>query len=265
MILFFTLRNRRVSSIQTVNFIKALVSQGFFYVYIIRRNLTILWKIHFTRRIVMAYTIISGIYIIRNKQSSRVYVGASKNIKKRWSLHRQQFKNGSNNKYMQADYNQFGFDIFEFKVVEAVEETSSLKDLEQFYIDLFESDKMARGYNLKDATNNPTTPEILTHNGVTQSLAEWGEAKGMSSHAIRSRLVLGWTVDKALETPLGQEQKGTPPKLIEWQGEQWTIKELSKEYGVHRKTIWQRLDNGYTVAQALFTKSHAKSGRRKRA
>jgi len=42
----------------------------------------------------------------------------------------------------------------------------------------------------------------LTHKGKTQRISEWGKEIGMKHGTIRSRLSHGWTVDRALTTPV---------------------------------------------------------------
>jgi hypothetical protein len=42
----------------------------------------------------------------------------------------------------------------------------------------------------------------LTHRGITQSLRDWAKDKGCHPATIRGRLKLGWTVARALDTPL---------------------------------------------------------------
>jgi hypothetical protein len=42
----------------------------------------------------------------------------------------------------------------------------------------------------------------LTHNGITQNVADWAAAVGMTANTIRMRLRLGWTVERALTQPL---------------------------------------------------------------
>jgi hypothetical protein len=43
---------------------------------------------------------------------------------------------------------------------------------------------------------------ILEHNGEKLSLKEWSERIGIERRTIKMRLKLGWTIEKALTTPL---------------------------------------------------------------
>ena len=59
--------------------------------------------------------IISGVYAVRNKIKNKVYIGSSKNLKKRESRHFFLLKKNNHNcKEMQKDYNSIGLENFEF-------------------------------------------------------------------------------------------------------------------------------------------------------
>ena len=60
----------------------------------------------------------SGIYIIRNTVSGKVYIGSAVNIKGRWRNHRYNCLNGKHcNIHLQRAWNKYGADAFEFKVI----------------------------------------------------------------------------------------------------------------------------------------------------
>lgn len=76
---------------------------------------------------------ISGVYKITNKITGDFYIGSSKDIKRRWRDHRKlsQWKAHSNTR-LYKDMLEFGLDNFTFEIIE---ETSSLKEREQYYIE----------------------------------------------------------------------------------------------------------------------------------
>ena len=76
---------------------------------------------------------ISGVYKITNKITGDFYIGSSKDIKRRWRDHRKlsQWKAHSNTR-LYKDMFEFGLDNFTFEIIE---ETSSLKEREQYYIE----------------------------------------------------------------------------------------------------------------------------------
>lgn len=50
--------------------------------------------------------------------------------------------------------------------------------------------------------NRPGHTVQLTHAGTTQSVAQWAASTGIRANNISMRLRLGWTVEKALTTPV---------------------------------------------------------------
>lgn len=58
----------------------------------------------------------------------------------------------------------------------------------------------------RDQNRNTSARRLLTHNGVTLTIAEWAERTGIASRTIRARIdVLKWSVDEALDTPVATD------------------------------------------------------------
>ena len=76
---------------------------------------------------------ISGIYKITNNITGEFYIGSSCNIKRRWRDHRNPaaWKHQPNSK-LYKDMGSYGLDNF---TIEVIEETSSLKEREQYWIE----------------------------------------------------------------------------------------------------------------------------------
>ena len=53
-----------------------------------------------------------------------------------------------------------------------------------------------------DQMNNTRRNKILTYNGEKKTIAQWEKDLGFSSRVISQRLQNGWSVDKAISTPL---------------------------------------------------------------
>lgn len=78
--------------------------------------------------------IVSGIYIIRNLRTNKVYIGSSQNIRKRLQAHKNLLcKNKHNNHYLQNAWNKYGAKSFEFKTLERVEK-SALSRSQEFVV-----------------------------------------------------------------------------------------------------------------------------------
>jgi hypothetical protein len=54
---------------------------------------------------------------------------------------------------------------------------------------------------------NRSTSVKLTYNGKTQCMADWAREMGIRRDTLRYRLQRGWSVEKALTTPVTQNQK----------------------------------------------------------
>ena len=77
----------------------------------------------------------SGIYQIENKINSKVYIGSSNNIKRRWQKHKALLRHNKHpNSHLQAAWNKYGEDSFEFSIIEECS-LSDLLNKEQYYLD----------------------------------------------------------------------------------------------------------------------------------
>jgi len=75
----------------------------------------------------------AGIYFIKNRSNSRIYIGSSKNISSRFAHHRFHFRRFIHtNIDLQQDWNSFGEDNFVFGVFEECHK-NSLLDREDFW------------------------------------------------------------------------------------------------------------------------------------
>lgn len=95
---------------------------------------------------------ISGIYLIRNIQNDKKYVGSSRHIYSRRNGHFSALKLGNHSNYkLQKEYNNFGANYFEFIILENVPDINKLCDREQYWIDTLNPE-----YNLSKIANNTT-------------------------------------------------------------------------------------------------------------
>lgn len=56
--------------------------------------------------------------------------------------------------------------------------------------------------NIKEQCNNRTSNVMLTYNGETKHLSEWEKELGFKKDRVGQRLRRGWSVEKALSTPV---------------------------------------------------------------
>ena len=104
---------------------------------------------------------ISGVYKIRNIVNDKFYLGSSKEIENRWEGHKQWLRGGyHNNPKLQHAWNKYGESNFVFEIVEEIP-LKSLLNREQHYLDLWESYKRGKGYNICPTANGG---DNITHN-----------------------------------------------------------------------------------------------------
>lgn len=83
----------------------------------------------------------SGIYQIRNKVTSTVYVGSAVNVYSRWRAHTNCLKRGTHHcQHLQRSWDKHGADAFVFEIVEDLTHKEALILREQHYMDSMRTD-----------------------------------------------------------------------------------------------------------------------------
>ena len=59
---------------------------------------------------------------------------------------------------------------------------------------------------MRSQSNNRRTNVQITYNGITHTMAEWARIKGMSRNILWDRLHSGWSIEKALTTPVRRKR-----------------------------------------------------------
>lgn len=100
-------------------------------------------------------------------------------------------------------------------------------------------------------SNNQSTNHHLMFDGLNLTIAQWARKTGMSRDVIRQRIGLGWPVDRALtEKPQDQSAK----KLrIEHMGKSLSIRGWTRELGIGKNVISERIKRGWTPEKAVST------------
>lgn len=92
----------------------------------------------------------SGIYKITNTKNNRIYIGSSKEFRERWKRHATSLRsNKHKNRFLQADFNKCGEDVFIFEIIEITDGKTIEERLqiEEVYINQY-FDNGDRCYNL---------------------------------------------------------------------------------------------------------------------
>jgi len=82
--------------------------------------------------------IVSGVYAITNLETGKVYIGSTINFNYRWGRHRDDLRhNHHHNIHLQRSWNKYGEEIFEFSVLEYLDDINELAKVEQFWMDIY--------------------------------------------------------------------------------------------------------------------------------
>lgn len=89
------------------------------------------------------------IYKATNKVNGKVYIGQTiRTLEKRKQEHFQNSKSNTKRYYFQSAISKYGFENFEWEVIDEADNKKSLNDKEIYWIDFYRSHTMEFGYNL---------------------------------------------------------------------------------------------------------------------
>lgn len=90
--------------------------------------------------------------------------------------------------------------------------------------------------------NNMRSNRLFTHEGKTQTLAEWAREIGLAYHVLKYRLNKGWEPPELFTT---DNLKGKTVKhLVEYGGEMIPLKEAAERSGIPMQTLYWRMRVG---------------------
>lgn len=101
----------------------------------------------------------------------------------------------------------------------------------------------------KEQALNRRCALILEFQGRKQNLSVWSEELGIGHSTILHRLSIGWSVERALSTPVGP----TAGRMLTYQGKTQRMAAWAKELGLPGYVIRQRLAKGWSIEDALGT------------
>ena len=112
-----------------------------------------------------------------------------------------------------------------------------------------ETHKWEEDYKDKPLYNRPEKPaKTYSYKGKMLTMSELSNIANVASNTIQSRLYLGWSIERASETPLRVE------KNFSFNGECRTISQWSKITGLGFEVIYNRLVvSQWSVEKALTT------------
>lgn len=99
-----------------------------------------------------------------------------------------------------------------------------------------------RWATVQEQQNNIRTNRLFTHEGKTQTLAQWSRELGIPYHVLKYRLDHGWQPPKLFTQ---ENLKGKTVKhLVEYEGEILTLNQASERSGVPMQTLYWRMRVG---------------------
>lgn len=100
---------------------------------------------------------LKGVYAITNTTNNKVYIGSTmRNFKERYITHRKLLRgNRHYNTHLQNAFNKSKEHLFEFSIIEVIEDISIIRAKEAFYINKFNTCDNTVGYNATSTTNSP--------------------------------------------------------------------------------------------------------------
>jgi group I intron endonuclease len=135
-------------------------------------------------------TYVSGIYQIKNLVNEKIYIGSSNHLYRRYTDHLRLLNRGSHfNPKLQASWNKYGKDAFEFSVLEYCLPVR-LVELEQLYIN-----RLHPYFNISMEVGIPNTPKAGTPEAaaryikVRKSIQQNGTFESKEHHDLMSGLM----------------------------------------------------------------------------
>lgn len=198
-----------------------------------------------------------GVYLIKCKSENKVYIGQSKNIKRRYVCHISKLrKHNHPNKYLQEAFDKYGENDFSYEVLVELKNDDfnrqKLYDLETSYISLYRSDNKGFGYNIESGGKS-------VGRFPDETLKKMSECKKGKKHSQETKELLS------------KIRKGKPSH---WKGKKQT-KEHSEKRAKHQfGKVWVNngninkfvtkeeseilLNNGFKFGRIYFTRNTGK-------
>lgn len=112
---------------------------------------------------------------------------------------------------------------------------------------------------------NPSAASQITYEGTTRTLHAWAAITGISETSLRNRISSGWTVARALTTPVGRPaaqpkpQRTSTAKTLTYKSQTRTIAQWSKITGISKIILHMRERSGWD-AERIITTPYAPRG-----
>ena len=107
-----------------------------------------------------------------------------------------------------------------------------------------------RWTDMKVQNNNRRNNKFITYNGKTKTLQQWADSLGINQDNLSSRLIRGWTFEKAIS----YKPNETHYVYIEYNNKKKTISEWAREQNIPMQILWHRIRIAkWDIEKALIT------------
>jgi len=94
----------------------------------------------------------------------------------------------------------------------------------------------------------------ITFNGETKTISEWAEKVGIHISSLRDRLESNlWTLEEALTLQNTKDRSPKHCKRVLFNGQQLSVRELSKHSGIGTNIIAKRIQAGWEIDKVINT------------
>lgn len=98
----------------------------------------------------------------------------------------------------------------------------------------------------------------LEYRGERRVLSDWATILGIGKQLLRWRLQNGWSVERALETPLqpiakGEARNELDSRWVEYKGDRRLLTKWAEQFGIEARFLVTRLNAGWTPERAFET------------
>lgn len=185
---------------------------------------------------------VSGIYILYNVITERFYIGSSISIYRRIQAHKSDLSRHKHpSVYMQIDYDTYGWDSFECKILEKAD-NDSLKEREEYYLEKYVD--IEKGYNNTIhyrgvCVCSSETKELMRNKKLGNKNPNFGKKFSLERRQKISNSLKGKTYVKDISCRLNLSKLSIADVVDIYNRSQvrGTLSELAKEYGVCKATI----------------------------
>jgi len=192
-----------------------------------------------------------SVYRIVNFRTGKVYIGKTKDTKRRKREHFHELElNKHHSKYLQYSYNKWGKSAFYFEVLETELSPDVIEDRERYWVAYFDS--YSNGYNETFGGDGRGRNGVKTiWNGIEYpTRREAAHACGINDTTMHQRLKRGHTCDADLIGATGKfatKKPGWNKTPCQWNGITYpSITACAGAYNVSIATMLERLQKGYS-------------------